>query len=281
MTEIEVEDIAGRLGQYFRRVFHAREGMLELHLSILHGVAARYRTPVLQRAQAVQPPAHRGVSRAADLAGQVDHQLALDQRHGRLLRPRRVHGRDLGDLRWARFAAGADRSVARGPAAGRRRVRFAAHLFRHQRDFHREQDRHAVAGRTRRHRAARPQLPPVPPLRHDAGRRAGDLSGGLPAVRVLDVRGGTAAGDQGQAAGAQAGGQARPGQDDVADQLHVRRHRLRRAAGHGGVPRDQARSGLPVGRGVVRVRRGSTLCISNRTAMASARKLREQLQDPG
>jgi arginine decarboxylase len=45
MTEIEVEDIAGRLGQYFRRVFHAREGMLELHLSILHGVAARYRTP--------------------------------------------------------------------------------------------------------------------------------------------------------------------------------------------------------------------------------------------
>ncbi len=46
MTEIEVEDIAGRLGQHFRRVFHAREGMLELHLSILHGgVAARYRTP--------------------------------------------------------------------------------------------------------------------------------------------------------------------------------------------------------------------------------------------
>jgi arginine decarboxylase len=45
MTEIEVEEVAGRLGQYFRRVFHAREGMLELHLSILQGVAARYRTP--------------------------------------------------------------------------------------------------------------------------------------------------------------------------------------------------------------------------------------------
>ena len=45
MTEIEVEDVAGRLGQYFRRVFHAREGVLELHLSILQGVAARYRTP--------------------------------------------------------------------------------------------------------------------------------------------------------------------------------------------------------------------------------------------
>ena len=45
MTEIEVEDVAGRLGLYFRRVFHASEGVLELHLSILQGVAARYRTP--------------------------------------------------------------------------------------------------------------------------------------------------------------------------------------------------------------------------------------------
>ena len=45
MTEIEVEDVAGRVGHDFRRVFHAREGVLELHLSILHGVAERYRTP--------------------------------------------------------------------------------------------------------------------------------------------------------------------------------------------------------------------------------------------
>lgn len=45
MTEIEVEQIAGRLGATFDRVFHAREGVLELHLSILHGVAERYRTP--------------------------------------------------------------------------------------------------------------------------------------------------------------------------------------------------------------------------------------------
>jgi arginine decarboxylase len=45
MTEIQVEDVAGRLGEHFRRVFHAREGVLELHLSILQGVAARYRTP--------------------------------------------------------------------------------------------------------------------------------------------------------------------------------------------------------------------------------------------
>ena len=45
MTEIEIEDVAGQVGEHFRRVFHAREGSLELHLSLLQGVAARYRTP--------------------------------------------------------------------------------------------------------------------------------------------------------------------------------------------------------------------------------------------
>jgi arginine decarboxylase len=45
MTEISVEDLAGRLSHHFRRIFHAREGSLELHLSIVAGVAARYRAP--------------------------------------------------------------------------------------------------------------------------------------------------------------------------------------------------------------------------------------------
>src|SRR6202044_2794176 len=45
MTEISVEDLAGRLSHHFRRIFHAREGTLELHLSMLDGVGARYRAP--------------------------------------------------------------------------------------------------------------------------------------------------------------------------------------------------------------------------------------------
>ena len=45
MTEISVEDLACRLSHHFRRIFHAREGSLELHLSIVAGVAARYRAP--------------------------------------------------------------------------------------------------------------------------------------------------------------------------------------------------------------------------------------------
>ena len=48
MTEIGVEDVAGHLSHHFRRVFHAQEGALELHRSILAGVAARYRTPFFE-----------------------------------------------------------------------------------------------------------------------------------------------------------------------------------------------------------------------------------------
>jgi arginine decarboxylase len=45
MTEISVEDLAGRLSHHFRRVFHAQEGTLDLHLSLLGGVGERYRAP--------------------------------------------------------------------------------------------------------------------------------------------------------------------------------------------------------------------------------------------
>jgi arginine decarboxylase len=56
MTEIAVEEVAGSLSPHFRRVFHAREGLLELHLSILDGVAHRYRTPFFD---ALRSYAHR------------------------------------------------------------------------------------------------------------------------------------------------------------------------------------------------------------------------------
>jgi hypothetical protein len=48
MTEVAVEDMAGRLSHHFRRVFHAREGSLELHLSILRGIADRYQAPFFE-----------------------------------------------------------------------------------------------------------------------------------------------------------------------------------------------------------------------------------------
>jgi arginine decarboxylase len=48
MTETDIEDLAGHLSHHFRRIFHAREGLLELHRSILTGAAARYRTPFFE-----------------------------------------------------------------------------------------------------------------------------------------------------------------------------------------------------------------------------------------
>ncbi len=55
MTEVDVENVAGRLGTVFRRVFHAREGLLELHLSLLKGVADRYRTPFFRHSDPGRP----------------------------------------------------------------------------------------------------------------------------------------------------------------------------------------------------------------------------------
>ena len=45
MSAVSVESIASRHGSDFRRAFHPREGLLELHLSLLRGVEQRYRAP--------------------------------------------------------------------------------------------------------------------------------------------------------------------------------------------------------------------------------------------
>ena len=78
MTEIAVEETAGHLSHHFRRVFHAQEGSLELHLSILAGVAERYRTPFFEALRHYSHQPDGRVPRAAHLAGQLDRQLALD-----------------------------------------------------------------------------------------------------------------------------------------------------------------------------------------------------------
>ena len=121
MTEISLEDVAGWISQHFRRMFHSREGTLELHLSLLNGVAERYRGPVLQRAAEIQPPPDRRVPRTADLPGQIDRELALDQGHDRLLWPGHLPRRDVRHLRGSRLAAGTDRPAARRPGPRGRR----------------------------------------------------------------------------------------------------------------------------------------------------------------
>jgi arginine decarboxylase len=79
MTEISVEDLAGRLSHHFRRIFHTREGSLELHLSILDGVAARYRAPFFS---ALRSYSHRPTG--------VFHALPIS------------HGKSIVDSHWIR-----------------------------------------------------------------------------------------------------------------------------------------------------------------------------------
>ncbi|MEZ5585090.1 MAG: ornithine decarboxylase [Candidatus Competibacteraceae bacterium] len=45
VTDLAVEEVAGKLSRHFRRVFYREEDYIELDLSILRGVNARYQTP--------------------------------------------------------------------------------------------------------------------------------------------------------------------------------------------------------------------------------------------
>lgn len=45
VTDAPVEEVAGRVGRTFRRVFYRQEDFLELHLSVLKGIHERYQTP--------------------------------------------------------------------------------------------------------------------------------------------------------------------------------------------------------------------------------------------
>ena len=56
MTEITLEDVAASVSHHFRRIFHSREGTLELHLSLLGGVQERYQAPFFN---ALQKYSHR------------------------------------------------------------------------------------------------------------------------------------------------------------------------------------------------------------------------------
>ena len=57
VTDVSVEDIAGTISQKFRRIFYRQEDYLELHLSILRGVSARFEAPFFNalRTYARQP----------------------------------------------------------------------------------------------------------------------------------------------------------------------------------------------------------------------------------
>jgi arginine decarboxylase len=253
MTEIEVEDIAGMLGQYFRRVFHAREGVLELHLSILQGVAARYRTPFFS---ALKQYSHRPTG--------VFHALPISQ------------GKSIVNSHWIKDMVGfygldvfmAETSATCGgldsllePTGPLREAQeLAAETYGSQHTYFVTNGTSTANKIVTQSLVAPGDIVLLDRNCHQS-HHYGMLLAGAQVVYLeaypltnYSMYGAVPLRDQVKALGAQTGWQARPRQDDVADQLHVRRDRLRHATRDGGVPGDQARPGVPVGRGVVRVR---------------------------
>ena len=185
---------------------------MELHLSILDGVGDRYDTPYFNNLkQYSQKPV--GTFHALPVArGKSVFRSHWIRDMGAFLRREPVPGRVLRHHRRARQPARAHRQHQAAQDNAAARLRRRARLLRHQRHIHLEQDRAPGAACAGRHRADRPQLPQVAPLRDGALRCAAAVSRGLPDDGLLDVRRGAAALDQEGAARAQGRGQARPGE---------------------------------------------------------------------
>ena len=171
-----------------RRVFYEVEEPLEIHFSILSGVAERNETPFFNNLKKYAAEAGRDLPRAAGGARQVDLQVELDPRHGRVLRGQPVPRGIVGDLRRTRQPARADGQHQEGAGRGRARLRRRPRVLRDQRHLDLQQDGPPGAARAGRHRDRRPQLPQVAPLRDGAGGGAALLRRGLPDGGVLDVR---------------------------------------------------------------------------------------------
>ena len=173
MTEVAVADIAGRLSPHFRRIFHTREGSLEPRLSILDGIAARYRAPFFSalRGYATGRP---GCSTRCPSSTASPSSTRTGSRHRRLLRPGHLPGPDVGHLRRPRLAAraGPDRCATprnwrpgpsgherptSSPTAPRRPTRSSS---RRSSTRHWNHGHHPArpAARSRRSRGVRPRM---------------------------------------------------------------------------------------------------------------------------
>jgi hypothetical protein len=96
-----VEKLAGDpAASMIRRVFYEVEELMEVHLNILEGVADRYSTPHFDNLKKYAARPIATFHALADRARQVDHEVELDRRHGRVLRPEPVPGRELRHDRW-------------------------------------------------------------------------------------------------------------------------------------------------------------------------------------
>jgi arginine decarboxylase len=180
VTDVRVEDVAAKAGATFKRVFFGEEDQLELYFSIMKGVSERYQAPFFNalREYAKQPT---GVFHALPLAR--GKSIMNSNWIGDL---GQFYGMNLFMAETSATSGGLD-SLLEPTSSLKLAQEYAARAFGSRRTFFAtngtstcQQDRRAGDGPARRHRAGRPQLPQVAPLRHGPGRRAGHLPRGYP-----------------------------------------------------------------------------------------------------
>ena len=220
-----------RLTRRFRRIFD-RQDLLELHLTILQGVTERYEMPFFT--------ALRGYSRQPT---GVFHALPISRGNSVVNSPwipemSDFYGLNIFLAETSATSGGLDSLLdPSGPI--KKAQRLAARAFGAEQTFF------VTNGTSTANKIVVQSI--ITPgdvvlvdrnchkSHHYAlvlGRREGDLPGLLPAGPVLDVRGSPPGDYHPMPAGVPPARTTRPGQDAVPDQLHLRRHRLRRRAGH-------------------------------------------------
>ena len=231
MTEISLEDVAGWLSHHFRRIFHSREGTLELHLSLLAGVAERYEAPFFN---ALKQYSHRPTG--------VFHALPISQ------------GKSIVNSHWIKDMIGfygldiflAETSATCGgldsllePTGPLRDAQdLAAETFGSRQTYFATNGT-STANKIVSQALVQPgDIVLVDRNCHQSHHYGLMLSGAhviyLDAYPLNEYSMYGAVplrADQGATAGAAPGRQARPGQDADADQLHVRRRGVRRRSG--------------------------------------------------
>ena len=156
VTDVSIEEMAGRTPPNCLRVFYQQEDFLELHLNILRGVNARYQTPFFTalKEYSRQPT---GVFHAMPISrGKSITKSHWIQDMGQFYGINIFLAETSATSGGLEFAAGAHGTDQEGAGTGRARLRLAAHLLRHQRHLDRQQDRAPSPGRAGRHPAGRP-----------------------------------------------------------------------------------------------------------------------------
>ena len=171
-----------------RRVFYEVEEPLEIHLSILSGVAERNETPFFDNLKKyAQKPV--GTFHALPVArGKSIFKSNWIRDMGEFYGANLFLAESSATSRRAGQPARAHRQHQEGPGRGRARLRRRPRVLRDQRHVDLQQDGPPGAARAGRHRDRRSQLPQVAPLRDGAGGGAAVLRRGLPDGGVLDVR---------------------------------------------------------------------------------------------